>query len=202
MIITRSKAKKYLNMAQTEINLLRDEMEALKNELNSVKNTVKDLELTVIKLKSDVAVSQQVTSLLKKEVDRQQQYTRRSCLLFKNIPTHDNETIEEVEEKVRQEISQCFSDGNLTNTVVHDLDKAHRVGPKDGVKQDIIVRFKSHSKRTLLYKNRNKNKNIKIRPSITKHRSTILYDAQQMIDPVENFDFCFCRRTWRPETPT
>ena len=161
----RKKNSKKLNMAELEqINQLKEEIASLKNELSTVQTSVKNLQVTVTKLESDVAVSHQVTLQLKKEIDRQQQYSRRSCLLIKNVPTCDNETVSDVENKVRDEISRCFNDNNISNAIVDDLDKAHRVGPKEDLKQDIIVRFKSHSKRTLLYKHRNHNTNIKIRP--------------------------------------
>ena len=76
-----------LKMAQEElIKKLQEEIASLKNEINNVQSMVKDFEHSVTKLKSEVAVSQQVTALLKQELDRQQQYSRRSCLLIKNIP--------------------------------------------------------------------------------------------------------------------
>ena len=126
-----------LKMAQEElIKKMQEEITSLKNEINNVQSTVKNLEHSVTKLKSEVSVSQQVTALLKQELDRQQQYSRRSCLLIKNISTSTNETIQEVEGKVCDEIAECFSDKSISDTVIQDIDKAHRVGPQDGLKQD------------------------------------------------------------------
>ena len=56
-----------------------------------------------------------------------------------------------------------------------DVDKAHRIGPRNGVNQSIIVKFKSHEKRYAVYEKRSRCKRgIKINPSLTPKRMKLL----------------------------
>ena len=104
-------------------------------------------------------VAQQVNHLLRTDLDKTQQYTRRSCLVITGIPTFKGETAHDVEEKVKDHIvlhdlgyhQDRDKSIRIANEIAHDLDKVHRVGQRSGSKQAIIVKFKSHSKRTSLY---------------------------------------------------
>ena len=76
---------------------------------------------------------------------------------------------------------------NWTNT--------HRIGPKhDGGKsQDAIVRMKSHSSRYAIYNKRkvNKNRSIKIVPSITNKRRTLLATAKHKFEGHSAINFLY-----------
>ena len=65
----------------------------------------------------------------------------------------------------------------------NELDKTHRIGPKyeGGIKQDIIVRMKSHSARYDIYNKRKtiKIKNVRINPSLTDRRRNLLGKANE-----------------------
>ena len=114
MYTTRSKTKKKKKQTKMETTnemtneSMKEEVLTLKNELNLLKNSVKNMEITITKLESQVAVSHQVSNNLKKEIDKLQQYSRRSCLIIKDIPTHKDETVQDVETKVCEEITKCF----------------------------------------------------------------------------------------------
>ena len=79
--------------------------------------------------------------------------------------------------------------------VVPDFDKAHRIGQVKTINgkkaQDVIVRFKSHSARYKVYKNRKRANNIRILPNLTKRRSGLLYEAIQMTNEKINGDWGF-----------
>ena len=49
-----------------------------------------------------------------------------------------------------------------SSTKMEDVDKLHRVGPPKPGKQDIIVRFKSHTAKENFFKRKKYIKNIKV----------------------------------------
>ena len=68
-------------------------------------------------------------------------------------------------------------------TIINDVDKFHCVGAKKDNKQDIIVRFKSHTAKEDLYrKKKNVRRGIKIRPSLAPGRKALLDQANQVLD--------------------
>ena len=85
---------------------------------------------------------------------------------------------------------------------VVDLDKCHRIGPKDGNKQSVIVRFKSHSSRYNVYEKRKDcPRGIKLlNPSLTKRRKDLLESVQNDIDKMDSycmenpFEFAFANK--------
>ena len=90
-------------------------------------------------IEAKALVSSQVTSLLEIELDRLNQYGRRTSLIIKGIPVKERETNEEIEKKVLKIITDDLQLADEAG----ELDKTHRIGPKhDGGKtQDVIVRM-------------------------------------------------------------
>ena len=76
------------------------------------------------------------------------------------------------------------------DTKIEDIDKLHRNGPAKGKDQEVIVRFKSHSAKETLYKNRSNlnDKNIKIKPSLSPHNKSLLRDAQELVSSYATVD--------------
>ena len=143
------------------------------------------LEARVIQLEEKQAVTSHVNDLLNKEVDRLNQYTRRSNIVFRNVFVPENETIEKVEENVRNMIGKM----GLPEDVVKDLDKAHRLGAVKQINgkkhQDVIARFKSHSARYKVFSKRKSLRNIRISPNLTKSRSKTLHEAVELTKNIE-----------------
>ena len=136
-------------------------------------------------------VSSHVNSLLSKEVDRLSQYTRRSNLVLRNVFAPEKESVEQVEEKVKDVIGKM----GLSDNVLNDFDKAHRLGKIKQINgknvQDVIVRFKSHSSRYEVFRKRKAARNIKISPNLTKARGKLLHDAVALADTIEKNDWGF-----------
>ena len=173
-----------------EVRLLAEEVSSLKDEINELRTLVKKLENKINEIDGKSLVSKQVSTLLRKEVDRLEQYGRRASLTIKGIPPNRDED----NNLKNQVIDIIKNDLGLPNEAL-DFDKTHRIGPiydtAHGKKQDVIVRLKSHSARYTIYNKRKtcKNKNIRITPSLTERRRKLLLEAQRKYKdhPAVNF---------------
>ena len=90
-------------------------------------------------------------------------------------------------------------------------DRAHRIGKKydveveqeDGTvkgvtKQQVIVRFSSWKHRTLVYRNRKKSKNLRVKIDLTKRRLALLSHARDITKGIERTEYVFCEVNCRP----
>ena len=78
--------------------------------------------------------------------------------------------------------------------------KLHRIGKTDkNNTQNTIIKFKSHSFKEKIYFKRKaiKQRDVKIKPSLTKHRIELLKDANTFINgqPWDQLSLCTCRCT-------
>ena len=149
------------------------------------------LEKEIARVDAEKNVASHVSDILAEEADSLCQYQRRSCLILKGVPVKINESVDNVETSTKEVLTKKF--GIDESTVNKDFDKAHRVGPKFGNKQDIIMRFKSHSCQDIVYKARKDcdDDALKIRPSLTKRRKDLLELARVEMKASSNFHFAF-----------
>ena len=168
-----------------------NKLKELEDRVNMLEQKNKLLEGEVEILKSQNAICQKVTTELTKELDKLSQYTRRSNVILKNVFLPETETADDVDKVVKKVIAK---DLQLPNDV-NNIDKLHRTGKiktKDGKKiQDVIVRFKSHSSRYRVYNARKKSQNIKIMANLTPARSKLLYEANQLVENIDQVHFVF-----------
>ena len=80
--------------------------------------------------------------------------------------------------------------------VTAEFDKAHRVGPsyhdkKDNLQHDVIVRFKSHSFKEMIYSKRKQQDKVKLRVSLTSKRKNLLDYANATTESIDEIDFVF-----------
>ena len=157
-------------------NINQTVIDDLKNQINELKMKNKLLEERMNKLQDKQGVFSQVNSMLSLEVDRLNQYTRRSNVVIKNVFAPENESVPQVEEEAKKIIVNMG-----LPEVIPEFDKAHRLGKIrtiNGKKhQDVIVRFKSHSARYKVFNKRKSAKNHRISPNLTKTRSALLAEA-------------------------
>ena len=153
-----------------------------------IKNKI--LEEKVVLLESEKAINNNVTKLLSEEVDRLDQYHRRSNIVIANILKPGHETQEELINKVHE----TLKDLSIPN-VIPEIDKLHRVGKtreRNGKQtQDIIVRFRTHTARYQVYDNRKRTTNVKIRPNLTKKRDKLRYEATELVKDNDKVHFIF-----------
>ena len=108
----------------------------------------KQLEYRVTKLEASNMILSKVNTELSQEVDRLDQYHRRSNVIVKNLllPMNDEPLA-----SLNKKVTHIFNnDLGVNETIINDVDKIHRLGKikknKNGKQtQDVIVRFKSHS---------------------------------------------------------
>ena len=165
-------------------------VEDLKRQIEELISKNNSLEARVTQLEEKQIISAHVNELLNKEVDRLNQYTRRSNLVIRDMFVPENETVENVEHKVVKMIEKL----NLPD-VSRDFDKAHRLGKVKEINgkkhQDVIVRFKSHSARYKLYSKRKEMNNVRISPNLTKARSKLLNEAVEITRNIQRSDWGF-----------
>ena len=160
--------------------------------LEELQQKVLALEERVEKLESKNAILSKVTDVLRSEVDRLDQYGRRSNIIIRNVEVADGETQENVEQKVK-DIVGSLNAGNA----VKDIDKTHRIGKihnHDNNKryQNIVVRFRSHKSRYAVYAKRKSAKdNVKINPHLTNQRAKTLHESVDLVNEIDGVDFTF-----------
>ena len=109
-------------------------------------------------------VRERVTEELKAQLVDLQQYTRRYLVVSAGVRTGIDE---------RTTVEAILKEA-ASNTKMEDVGKLHRVGPPKQGKQDIIVRFKSHTAKENFFKRKKCIKNIKVRPSLAPERRKLL----------------------------
>ena len=107
-------------------------------------------------------------------VDRQEQYSRRYCILIHDVKENQNEgTDEVVVNKLKSEMDLEISPG--------DIDRTYRIGvPSIGKNRPIIVKFVRHMDRRRVFTNKKrlKGKSISITENLTKVRMSALKEAR------------------------
>ena len=172
-----------------KIDFLTEIKEQIKNEvaaaINNETKKHEELESIVAMLQQQVREYQKWINKLEDDSAELGQYGRRICLRIEGVPSAEQETSEEVLEKVKYLVSE--SGCNIPDAVI---DRAHRIGKGYTDKKSnlfcksIIFRFTTFRHRTMLYRNRNKLKKAKVKLDLTKTRYDIYTDA---INFVKNY---------------
>ena len=157
----------------------------MRESLIAIQNHVKELQTETKRLRE-----QNTTQGL--ELDDLQQYVRRQNLRIFGMEVDSNTTASVVEGKVRDFLNEL-------DIPTDSLDRAHVVGKKkrkeDGsFTQPVIVRFTSFKNRTLFYKKRKefkKKHKLGVSLDLTKNRLSLLNDARERINDVENVEFVY-----------
>ena len=168
----------------------RSEMEVeLRNEydikMSQLTKKVQKLECAKAYTDSILVMKDKVHELLSKRITHLEQYTRRYSVVVKGIECRENEVRErKLEEDVRNLLQESTS-----TTTFEDVDKFHRNGPRFENKQDVLIRFKSHSAKENFYRARKniKRRGIKVQPSLSTETRTLLDDAKESIESYEDY---------------
>ena len=135
---------------EDKVTALEQKTSALEEDQSLFLKDTRCLKEKSVVLESHILLSQHVSSLLKRDMDDTNQYSRRQCLILTGItPSEDSEN--ELETKAR--VQEALKNENL-GEASNDVDRAHPVGPRKDGKQSIIVKFRSFHRRTEVYTNR------------------------------------------------
>ena len=163
-----------LTEQEEKIKMLESINSTQEAQIRSMSSRVKSLENHQFRMEGLMAIKDRVTELLSIRVNQLEQYTRRYSLIVKGIERPRDETAEQLKEKVNDILQQ-------SDTVVNmdDVDKFHRNGPIKDNQQEVIVRFKSHSAKEIVYRKRKSVRNVKIQPSLTPDNKVLLEQARE-----------------------
>ena len=148
--------------------------------VNALLNKIFSLEQEVQSLQGVLATSKHVSSMLQIQLDNQEAYSSRTCLLISGVDSQLKE--EQINQKVVDIIEETGVDGDI---IQDNIDKLHSTGKKynNHNTQSVIVKFKTHSFKEKVYRKRNaiKNTRIKLRPSLTKRQQDLLDEVNKRI---------------------
>ena len=150
------------NNGNNTIAELKQQIAVMGARITKLEEANEELESKVDVLEGRLKISENVSEKLCIELDRLDQYHRRSNIIIKDVFLPEKETSEDVTKVVHKIISKDMGLPNL----VPSIDKLHRQGKileKNGKKnQNIIVRLKSHFARYSILKEKKKAKNVRL----------------------------------------
>lgn len=192
MMTKKRKVKQTTSSSSDDELSLKERLELVEEELANLKEENKLLQSRVLVLEDRAAIATNASDKLRSEVDRLDQYQRRSNVILKNVAVPNKQT-QEGDEKF---VKNLFDNELNLPDAFQEVDKLHRLGPirtsNDGKKtQDIVVRFRSHATRYKVYDERKKTKTTKIRPNLTKRRRDLLYRASNLVKDLDAVHFVF-----------
>ena len=160
-----------------------------KTKMNEQRNSLQDevimLKKRVSILESINIVSSKTSTTLQRQLETQQQYSRRNCMVIDNIKVDKQEDEASLTAKVAK-IVETLEPGCHA-----ELDKVHRIGPvKDGL-QSTIVRFTKHSTIRKIYNKRKSQNSYLFKPSLTNFRRKELKKANNIMNGSRDKSFVF-----------
>ena len=108
---------------QRELVLLRETITKQNKKITSLERKLDHFDSNIVALESQLALANHVTDVLRKKIDAQEQYSRRSCLVIEGITSHDNETQASLTNSV---IDIIKSDLQLLGVTINDVDWTDR----------------------------------------------------------------------------
>ena len=165
------------------------------------------LEGNVSAMKGELTVVRNVNTLLSRQPDEVDSYSRRSCMIVTGLQKPEND--EKNEDDALNVISAVAKEAGIDeNDFRKHVDKIHPIGgAKDG-NQARIIKFTTHSfkekvflqhKRNKKIGNKKKKKNPKhrsqvrlnVQPSLSRNRIDLLRKANEVIEGSKNFKFAY-----------
>ena len=156
------------------ISLMNEKFEDINKKFDNYEKEkeIKDLKEKVLILSNEKKGLEQI-------IDRQEQYSRRNCILIHGVKEEQNEDTDNVVVKLIKDSLE--EDVDLT-----ELDRSHRIGKKksNGKARSIIVKFARYNVRRKVFYNKKKlkGKNISITESLTKFLMEKLQEARELYD--------------------
>ena len=141
---------------ESQLKDLSEAVEFIAEKFDQYETERKEKEKIINDLQGKVSEISNEIEVLKNSLDRQQQYSRRNCVLIHGIPEQKGEDMDEQALKIiREELGETVEKS--------DLDRAHRIGAFKEDKsrfRSIIVKFSRYNVREKVFKNKKKLKGI------------------------------------------
>ena len=113
---------------RTELKEIRATAAQNQNKISTLEKQIDYLKGHITITESKLAIAEHVSSTLHKQIDNQEQYSRRKCLIFEGIKVEQKEKDSDVEKRILNVIQKELK----LNMELEDIDKAHRIGPEEG----------------------------------------------------------------------
>ena len=162
---------------ESQLAEIRESMSLINEKFTKYEEERKQKEQEIKDLKKQISLMSNGLKDLEKKVDRQEQYSRRNCLLLHGVKEGDNEDTDKIVVKLTQD--------DLGEEIdVADLDRTHRIGNSknlNGKTRPIIVKFARYNVRKRIFGNKKKlkGKPVSITESLTKFRVEKLQEARE-----------------------
>ena len=153
----------------------------------NLKKAIINIEGKLMITESKYALASHVNSILSKNVDELQQYSRRSCIIIDGIPSSQANDLPQI---------LCENLNIPPPLMSSEVDKYHPIGPiKEDGTQSVILKVRSHGFREKMYRARKNmaNKKYKLRVSLTDRRIKLIESAKSTFksQKVDNIEFVF-----------
>ena len=151
-----------------QLDELQKTIEGLTKKFESYEQDRKEKDKIIEDLNNDKILMEKKIENLEKAVDKQEQYSRRNCILIHGIVEKENENTDNL-------IVDTLNEHLDVNISENDLDRTHRLGKKSanhGRPRPIIVKLARYNVRSKIFysKKKLKGKKINITESLTKIR--------------------------------
>ena len=161
------------------ISLMNEKFEDINKKFDNYEKERKEKEKEIKDLKEKVLILSNEKKDLEQIIDRQEQYSRRNCILIHGVKEEQSEDTDNVLVKLIKD--NLEEDVDLT-----ELNRSHRIGKKksNGKARPIIVKFARYNVRRKVFYNKKKlkGKNISITESLTKYRMEKFQEARELYD--------------------
>ena len=174
-----------MNEQNAVIEELSEKCGANKKENDLLNVKLKALDWQIKENTALIAIKDRVSEVMSQELSKLQQYTRRYSVSVAGVEKKRGEKGADL----KKEVEKLINDVDSSTTMV-DVDKFHRNGPLKEGKQDLIIRFKSHSAKEQFYKNRKslgEESRVKIRPSLSPRNKTLLHKAEDYLKEIADY---------------
>lgn len=177
MNVSQIKGESQLVDLKNSVNFISSKFEEYEKERVEREQKIKELEKTVTNLNEKVSVLDEQVGYLDKKVEKQEQYSRRNCVLIHGVAENEDENTDDL-------VLSILKDEMDTEMFTDDLDRTHRIGKtKNDSKhrRPIIVKFVRHNDKHKVFRNKKrlKGKKISITESLTKTRMAKLNEARE-----------------------
>lgn len=185
--LTKDDLWEIIDQLNTKVSTLETKLTDVESKLSDVESKVSSLQNQLTVEKTTIAIATNTSTLLRRELDKAEQYSRRSCVVLSGVPT----TAQDKPSNYKKKVETILNKHAPTTTT--SIDKAHPIGPIIDGKQSLIVKFSKHSSAKKVYQQRKQIKldNIFVRPSLTKKRMSSLKKSKEISARYDFVNFVF-----------
>ena len=161
---------------ESQLTDLAKGVEFIAQKFDEYEKDGREKDAIIAALQSELKNSNIKVEDLEKKIERQEQYSKRNCIIIHGLKEEKNEsTNDKVVKLFREELNE--------DVLLADLDRAHRIGKKR-LKQKTTPSYRKicviqYSQKVFKSKKKLKGKNISITENLTGYRMNILNEARE-----------------------